>query len=550
MTSPTPPDSNDKFPVVQKLRELKEKLLEETEATCRIRDEFDGSRYTLGKQLHEGTLSNVFLAHDKVLNREVVIKFYSIDDAANCDQIIREGQRLASIQSPFVCTCFDLGWSAEQPFLVLESISGPLLSRKIASRMTGDWLSLSLMMIDLCRGVEDMHAADLVHWDLKPSNILVGQDGRPKIVDLGLSLLRSEVDLQSTLLQGSPSYLAPEIARGESVDGLLVDVFGVGAVLYEALTRQPPFQRNTKMETLEASFRAEVVAPRELDAAIPKRLEAICLRCLAEEPGQRYPSVRAIRNDLEAFSRSVRVKRKRAALWAVIGIFIGIMLVISLNPWFGADRNTADNDQTNTTREDDSFQQNGEGGTTKKPRKNRSIPGRYDSTRISFDDLFEALDSGTEKELNLRNDFEVGITFVQNGQETHPQKLVADVPFEIRLTAEIDCFVSVHRHEFAEDGEFLAALSEFPPYPVWCVALGPDNPRAFTSEATSATRGPSSYFVLAGEFEWKKKGEVPYGRFDFDANHRGMASKQKICERLVSFSINSRDKRDTDEQQN
>ena len=513
MSDSTHSESVDEFPVVQKLHELRKRLQPEPGGISGLRERFDSARYELGEPIHEGRRSALFLAHDQELDRTVVIKFYAIDDDLNRKQIVQEGKRLASIQSPFVCTCYDLGWSGNQPFLVLEAISGCSMAEQRNGDPTRDWLSLTDFMIDVCRGVEAMHAVDLFHWDLKPSNILIGPDKSPKIVDLGLALFRSDVESNNRHLQGSPSYLPPEVARGEGcVDGVLIDIFGIGAVLYEALTGQPPFERDNKIESLAASFVAQIVAPRQIAPGLPPRLESICLRCLAENPADRFESATAVRKELEAFRKSAQRKLKRLLL-TVFGIVALGTIIASIM----------------LTRRDP--------GSTEKKLLESRIPAQYDSSKVSAARLFAALQSKTTSQLELRNDFDLQLTFFQKGKAVAPDLLRPNIDLEIRLEASRPCFVSVHRFEFNPDGQISRSLSEYPAPPHWCQLLEPGQPLSFVSTETDVTRGPSCYYVIAAESEWTSRGEYPDGRLQFEPNHRGVATKQLVSERIVTFSI-------------
>src|SRR6266446_9843760 len=143
-----------------------------------------------------------------------------------------------------------------------------------------------------------------MHQDLKPSNVLIGSDDRPRVTDFGLA---KRFDTESSLTLsghalGSPNYLPPEQAGGgRQKVGRASDVYSLGAILYHLLTARPPFRAETIAETLAQVQQAEPLAPRLLNPSVPRDLETICLKCLEKEPARRYATAQALAEDLRAF---------------------------------------------------------------------------------------------------------------------------------------------------------------------------------------------------------------------------------------------------------
>src|SRR5262249_7226521 len=149
--------------------------------------------------------------------------------------------------------------------------------------------------------IQYAHERNLPHRDLKPGNVLMTAEGQPKIADFGLAkkLDADDGHTRTGAIVGTPSYMAPEQAWGASKSvGPRVDVYALGAILYECLTGRPPFRGATLLETLDQVRTREPVAPRALNPGVPRDLETVCLKCLQKEPAGRYLTASDLALDL------------------------------------------------------------------------------------------------------------------------------------------------------------------------------------------------------------------------------------------------------------
>ena len=201
------------------------------------------------------------------------------------------------------------------------------------------------MLATLAEAVQVAHQGGIVHRDLKPANILLTADGTPKITDFGLARrLEGGASLtQSGAPVGTPSYMAPEQARGKTrALGPAVDVYALGAILYELLTGRPPFRGETAAETVLQVIYREPASPSQLNAKVPRDLETICLKCLHKDPQRHYPQAAALAEDIRCYlrgeaitarpeSRLVRLARgMRRRPTLVVGLTASLLLATAL----------------------------------------------------------------------------------------------------------------------------------------------------------------------------------------------------------------------------
>jgi serine/threonine-protein kinase len=173
------------------------------------------------------------------------------------------------------------------------------------------------LVVKVARTVHYAHEHGILHRDIKPGNILLDTQGEPHLTDFGLArLVEAESTVTATLdVLGTPSYMAPEQAAGETTKlSKATDVYGLGAVLYQLLTGQPPFAGGTTYETIRLLRDTEPRQPRSLNPKIERDLSTICLKCLEKDPQRRYPSALALAEDLEHWLKHEPIQARHSGI--------------------------------------------------------------------------------------------------------------------------------------------------------------------------------------------------------------------------------------------
>jgi serine/threonine-protein kinase len=215
-----------------------------------------------------------------------------------------EAEAVARLQHPNIVQIYEVGEQEGLPYFSLEFVDGGPLDKKITG-IPQPPREAAQLVETLCRAMHFAHEQGIIHRDLKPANILMTQDGVPKITDFGLAkLLEEETSSQtkSGTIMGTPSYMAPEQARGEvRAVGPHSDLYTLGAILYELLTGRPPFHGANPMDTVMQVTRDEPIPPSRLQPKTPRDLETICLKCLQKEPAKRYANCFELAMDLHRY---------------------------------------------------------------------------------------------------------------------------------------------------------------------------------------------------------------------------------------------------------
>jgi serine/threonine-protein kinase len=314
--------------------------------------------YEVDAMLGHGGMGVVFRARQLCLGRLVALKMTLAGAYAGSHErqrFRREAEAIAALRHANVVQVYDVGDWAGRPYYTMELIEGGSLAQRLAGTPQPAHQA-SALLATLAEAMHTAHQGGIVHRDLKPANILFTLDGTPKVTDFGLAR-RLEGGAGLTLSGvplGTPSYMAPEQARGQSrAVGPAVDVYALGAILYELLTGRPPFRAETPAETVLQVIGQEAVPPARLNAKVPRDLETVCLKCLQKEPHRRYASAAALADDLRRFeegrpirarplglaARSWRWGRRNPAAAALIAMGLALVgLVIGGGFWLERER--------------------------------------------------------------------------------------------------------------------------------------------------------------------------------------------------------------------
>lgn len=312
--------------------------------------------YEVERLLGRGGMGVVFRARHLRLNRVVALKLALAGAYAaprERERFQREAEAVAALRHPHVVQVYDVGDSEGRPYYTMELVEGGSLAERgkpFAPR------EAAALLRSLAGAVGAAHADGIIHRDLKPANVLLERDGTPKVGDFGLSRRLDDatgLTLHGAVL-GTPSYMAPEQAAGAPAGpDKAVDIYALGAILYELLAGRPPFRGSTPAETIRQVIHADPVPPARHNPRTPRDLETICLRCLAKDPARRYPSAEALGEDLRRFldgeaiearpegtaARAWRRARRRPATFALaLGLAPVAAGLIGVSLWLARER--------------------------------------------------------------------------------------------------------------------------------------------------------------------------------------------------------------------
>jgi len=291
--------------------------------------------YSILEKIGEGGMGAVYKAQDTHLDRIVAVKVLppeKLSDPERRQRFVQEAKAASSLNHPNIIVVHDITSDQGLDFMVMEYVEGKTLDQLISRKgmKLKDTLGFAVQIAD---GLAKAHAAGIVHRDLKPTNIMVADEGRVKILDFGLAKLIEDMQAAPagpTVTMGSPekpqteegfimgtvTYMSPEQAEGKKIDARS-DVFSFGSVLYEMLTGQKAFQRETRVSTLAAVLNEEPKPAVQIDEALPLEITQALARCLRKDPQRRWQNMsdlKVVLQDLKEDSESGKLRAPQTAV--------------------------------------------------------------------------------------------------------------------------------------------------------------------------------------------------------------------------------------------
>ena len=350
--------------------------------------------YEVQAVLGRGGMGIVYKAWHRRLNRAVALKMLLAGAYAGpqeLERFLREAEAVAGLRHANVVQVHDVGDLDGRPYFTMEFVEGGSLAQKLAGAPQPAGQAAALVAT-IAEAIQVAHRSGIVHRDLTPANILLTADGTPKISDFGLARRLEDGGglTVSGVPMGTPSYMAPEQAQGnKDAIGPGVDVYALGAILYEMLTGRPPFRAETAAETVQQVIFQDPVPPSRLNPKVPRDLETICLQCLHKEAARRYASAAALADDLQSYlhgeaitarpegrlERLARWVRRRPAL--TVGLAGGLLLATALvggGLWVRWEQSESERAKTRLDRVD-------------QDRRDQQLVARLDAIRLERSDM-------------------------------------------------------------------------------------------------------------------------------------------------------------------
>jgi len=267
--------------------------------------------YRIIEKIGEGGMAHIYRAHQPALKRNVVVKKLKDPNREIINRFKKEALISASMHQENLAAIYDFIYAQRSYFLVMEYIDGEDLRTLTDYLAPLSPMQAAIIIMDIARGLEHIHARGIIHRDIKPSNILISRDGEVKLIDFGVAKDKISTRLTMTgMIVGTPAYMSPEQANGDNLS-TQSDLFSLGILFYELLTGVKPFYGVKNTDVLARIVRAEYIPAGVINPQIPRRLRHILKKTLQRQISRRYQSATELIFDLErAVPLRFRVRKK------------------------------------------------------------------------------------------------------------------------------------------------------------------------------------------------------------------------------------------------
>ena len=261
-------------------------------------------RFRLIRLLGRGNQSEVYLAHDPHLDREVAIKTLQLasssERAANMESLLAEARTVSRLQHPNIVTLFDAGEQDGQAYLVFEFVDGPTLAQVLKEEGPVSPTRGAELAVQILDAISYAHTQGIIHRDIKPSNILLGANGVARVMDFGVAGRIDNQVAKSGYLMGTPAYMAPEYIAHEEF-GPKSDLFSCGMMLYELLTGKHAVRGKSVHDVMRRIVSDPIVEPSKHNSKIDEKLDGLLLKALRKDPEQRFDDAGQMKNAFELY---------------------------------------------------------------------------------------------------------------------------------------------------------------------------------------------------------------------------------------------------------
>ncbi|MCX6034063.1 MAG: serine/threonine-protein kinase [Chloroflexi bacterium] len=262
-------------------------------------------RYEIKAEIGRGGMATVYHAYDPRFERELALKVLPremLHDPQFRTRFEREAKTIAMLEHPAIVPVYDFGEEDGQPYFVMRYMTGGSLTDRMKHGPM-PIQEVAHLFGRLAPALDEAHAKGIIHRDLKPGNILFDQYGEPYISDFGIAkIAATQTNVTGSSILGTPAYMSPEQAQGESIDGRS-DIYGLGVIMFELLTGKQPYQGNTPMSVVVKHITDPVPHILDVKPDLPPTIEAVIEKAMAKDRDERFSTVKALTDALDAVAR-------------------------------------------------------------------------------------------------------------------------------------------------------------------------------------------------------------------------------------------------------